>query len=167
MLGNQASFGDSGTPVCSQSTRNAGERCLVPSSCLSITRGHATIWDSEGRCTFGASSSSSARPQWTGTVLHLSHAARRDAHISKRQAGMAVPWSRFEKLEKPGFIPLASGRDWVREVRQRKGESDGERIDDLFWNQQEVWSGRGDLNARPPGPGRSIASKGSIRYARS
>ena len=26
------------------------------------------------------------------------------------------------------------------------------RIKQLFWNQQEVWSGRGDLNARPPAP---------------
>jgi hypothetical protein len=32
------------------------------------------------------------------------------------------------------------------------GESDGSPIDELFWNQQEVWSGRGDLNARPPAP---------------
>ena len=30
------------------------------------------------------------------------------------------------------------------------GESDGRPIQQLFWNQQEVWSGRGDLNARPP-----------------
>jgi hypothetical protein len=25
-------------------------------------------------------------------------------------------------------------------------------IKQLFWNQQEEWSGRGDLNARPPAP---------------
>ena len=25
-------------------------------------------------------------------------------------------------------------------------------IKQLFWNQQEFWSGRGDLNARPPAP---------------
>jgi len=32
------------------------------------------------------------------------------------------------------------------------GESDGASIQQLFWNQQGVWSGRGDLNARPPAP---------------
>ena len=32
------------------------------------------------------------------------------------------------------------------------GESDGRLIDQIFSNQQEVWSGRGDLNARPPAP---------------
>ena len=32
------------------------------------------------------------------------------------------------------------------------GESDGRQIEQVFWNQQEVWSGRGDLNARPPAP---------------
>src|SRR5438309_10828032 len=32
------------------------------------------------------------------------------------------------------------------------GESDGASIDQLLCNQQEVWSGRGDLNARPPAP---------------
>src|ERR1019366_4818171 len=32
------------------------------------------------------------------------------------------------------------------------GESDGRPIQQLFWNQQEEWSGRGDLNARPPAP---------------
>jgi hypothetical protein len=32
------------------------------------------------------------------------------------------------------------------------GESDRRPIEQLFWNQQEVWSGRGDLNARPPAP---------------
>jgi len=25
-------------------------------------------------------------------------------------------------------------------------------MEQLFWNQQESWSGRGDLNARPPAP---------------
>ena len=32
------------------------------------------------------------------------------------------------------------------------GEDDGAPMEQLFWNQQEVWSGRGDLNARPPAP---------------
>ena len=32
------------------------------------------------------------------------------------------------------------------------GESDGRPVQQLFWNQQEVWSGRGDLNARPSAP---------------
>ena len=38
-------------------------------------------------------------------------------------------------------------------IEAKEYESDGSPIDDLvFWNQQEVWSGRGDLNARPPAP---------------
>ena len=32
------------------------------------------------------------------------------------------------------------------------GEDDGAPTEQLIWNQQEVWSGRGDLNARPPAP---------------
>jgi hypothetical protein len=32
------------------------------------------------------------------------------------------------------------------------GEDDGTPMGQLFWNQQEDWSGRGDLNARPPAP---------------
>jgi len=32
------------------------------------------------------------------------------------------------------------------------GEDDGTPMEQLFWNQQEDWSGRGDLNARPPAP---------------
>ena len=32
------------------------------------------------------------------------------------------------------------------------GEDDGTPMGQLFWNQQGVWSGRGDLNARPPAP---------------
>jgi hypothetical protein len=32
------------------------------------------------------------------------------------------------------------------------GEDEGTPMEQLFWNQQEVWSGRGDLNARPPAP---------------
>jgi hypothetical protein len=31
-------------------------------------------------------------------------------------------------------------------------ESGKQQIKQLFRNQQEVWSGRGDLNARPPAP---------------
>ena len=33
-----------------------------------------------------------------------------------------------------------------------KSEDNGTSLNQLFWNQQEVWSGRGDLNARPPAP---------------
>ena len=32
------------------------------------------------------------------------------------------------------------------------GESDGRSNDQLFSNQRLYWSGRGDLNARPPAP---------------
>ena len=32
------------------------------------------------------------------------------------------------------------------------GESNGRSNDQLFWNQRLYWSGRGDLNARPPAP---------------
>src|SRR5215471_12731639 len=36
--------------------------------------------------------------------------------------------------------------------RQRTAKAMRTAIDQLFWNQQEIWSGRGDLNARPPAP---------------
>jgi hypothetical protein len=45
--------------------------------------------------------------------------------------------------------------------RQRNRESDGAPIDQLFWNQQKVWSGRGDLNARPPAP-KTVSSRQPI-----
>jgi hypothetical protein len=32
------------------------------------------------------------------------------------------------------------------------GENGQARIEQVFSNQREVWSGRGDLNARPPAP---------------
>ncbi len=31
-------------------------------------------------------------------------------------------------------------------------EDDRQGINQRVWNQHEIWSGRGDLNARPPAP---------------
>ena len=45
---------------------------------------------------------------------------------------------------------------------QRTGESDGASTDQLLWNLQEVWSGRGDLNARPPAPKGAKSAPGGL-----
>ncbi len=45
---------------------------------------------------------------------------------------------------------------------------DGIHLDELLWNQQEVWSGRGDLNARPPAPkGAKLLPGGLSAFANS
>jgi len=64
-----------------------------------------------------------------------------------RQANESGPgFGTAQSPSKPGFGTV------LAQLRQRKSESDGTPSAQLFWNQQEVWSGRGDLNARPPAP---------------
>jgi hypothetical protein len=56
--------------------------------------------------------------------------------IRRRESTLTEDWGEAQKC--------------LRE--QRNEEGDGTQIEQIFWNQQEVWSGRGDLNARPPAP---------------
>ena len=88
-----------------------------------------------------------------------------DAKVFKKYSQMKLQMKReaLAKLNRqanetgPGFGtaqgPAEPGFGTVlAQSRQRNSESDGAPIDELFWNQQEVWSGRGDSNARPPAP---------------
>ncbi len=40
----------------------------------------------------------------------------------------------------------------MAQLRQRTSEVEGQAINQLFWNQRDVWSGRRDSNSRPPAP---------------
>jgi hypothetical protein len=83
--------------------------------------------------------------EW-GTLLRQA-----DAKVFKKYSQMKLQMKR-EALAKLNRQANKGGPGFGTVSAQWNSESDGAPIDDLFWNQQEVWSGRGDLNARPPAP---------------
>jgi hypothetical protein len=73
-----------------------------------------------------------------------------DAKVFKKYSRMKLQMKR-DALAKLNRQANESGPGLAQQ-RGRKSENDGTPIEQLFWNQQKVWSGRGDSNARPPAP---------------
>jgi hypothetical protein len=73
-----------------------------------------------------------------------------DAKVFKKYSQMKLQMKR-EALAKLNRQANEGGQVLAQHGR-RNSEGDRAPMGQLFWNQQEIWSGRGDLNARPPAP---------------